>query len=54
MKTNGGDAVSFTSEFAVKAAESDAEGLKSAQRVTKVQREHVFRHSTELHHNVVH
>jgi len=40
-------------EFAVKATQSYAEGLQSTQWIAVVERKHIFRHSTELHHNVV-
>ena len=40
-------------QFAVKTAESNAEGLQSTEWIAQVQREDVFRDSTKLHHDVL-
>ena len=44
----------FAGQFAVEAAESDAECLESTQWIAEVQSEDVFRHSSKLHNDVVH
>lgn len=44
---------SFTRQFAVKTTECNAKSLDSTQRVVEVHCENVFRHSAELHYDVI-
>lgn len=45
--------LSFTRQLAVKAGQPDGEGLKGAQWVVIVEREHVISHTSKLHDYVV-
>lgn len=53
VKKSPAGCFSFTRQLAVKAGQPDGEGLKCAQWVVIVQREHVVSHASELHDYVV-